>query len=84
MTTEVIKWRLNELLASQRKTSRDLATALGVHENSVYRLRKQDRMPRLEHDTLEGICKFLDCTPGDLLVMVPDEEVEGDRHDPTS
>ena len=80
MTTEVIKWRLNELLASQRKTSRDLATALGVHENSVYRLRKQDRMPRLEHDTLEGICKFLECTPGDLLVMVADEEAEGDRH----
>lgn len=74
----VIKWRLNEMLASQRKSSRDLAAALGVHENSVYRLRKQDRMPRLEHDTLEGICKFLECAPGDLLVIVPDEE-GGDR-----
>lgn len=79
MDTLVIRWRLNELLAAQRKTSRDLAGALGVHENSVYRLRKQDRMPRLEHDTLEGICKFLECTPGDLLVLVSDEEEGGDR-----
>lgn len=74
----VIKWRLNEMLAEQRRTSRDLAEFLQVHENSVYRLRKQDKMPRLEHDTLEGICRFLNCTPGDLLVMVPDEE-GGDR-----
>lgn len=72
MTTAVIKWKLNEMLAAQRKTSRELAEYLQVHENSVYRLRKQDKMPRLEHDTLEGICRFLRCKPGDLLELVDD------------
>lgn len=69
----VIKWKLNEMLSSQRKTSRDLAEKLGIHENSVYRLRKEDKMPRLNHDTLEGICLFLGCQPGDLLELVPDQ-----------
>ena len=70
----VIKWKLNEALSKQRKTSRELAEFLGIHENSVYRLRKEDKMPRLNHDTLEGICKFLECQPGDLLELVPDEQ----------
>jgi len=56
MTATVIRWKLNELLSKQRKTSRELAEAIGVHENSVYRLRKEDTMPRLSHDTLNGIC----------------------------
>ncbi|MBD2089246.1 helix-turn-helix transcriptional regulator [Microcoleus sp. FACHB-1515] len=73
MTTTVIKWKLNEMLSQQRKTSRDLAEHLGIHENSVYRLRKEDKMPRLNHDTLEGICLFLNCQPGDLLELVKDK-----------
>ena len=70
MHQTVIRWRLHELLSSQRKTSRDLALFMGVHENSVYRLRKTETMPRLSHDTLDSICKFLDCDPGDLLQRV--------------
>jgi putative transcriptional regulator len=79
MTATVIRWKLNELLSKQRKTSRELAEAIGVHENSVYRLRKEDTMPRLSHDTLNGICVFLKCQPGDLLEWVPDQNVEGDE-----
>lgn len=67
----MIVWRLNEVLSRQRKTSRELAEALGIHENSVYRLRREDKMPRLSHDTLDGICRFLRCQPGDLLTYDP-------------
>ncbi|MBW4523403.1 MAG: helix-turn-helix domain-containing protein [Scytolyngbya sp. HA4215-MV1] len=73
VATTVIKWKLNELMSAQRKTSRDLANFLKIHENSVYRLRKEDKMPRLSHETLNGICRFLQCQPGDLLVYLPDE-----------
>lgn len=76
MTVTVIRWKLNELLSKQRKTSRELAEAIGIHENSIYRLRKEDTMPRLSHDTLNGICAFLKCQPGDLLEWLPDKEVK--------
>lgn len=68
MVKTVIRWKLNELMAKKRVTSRDMAHSIGIHENSVYRLRKEDKMPRLNHDTLDGICKALECQPGDLLV----------------
>lgn len=74
MATTVIKWKLNQILSERRITSRSLSEALGIHENSVYRLRKEDQMPRLNHDTLKGICKFLECQPGDLLEYVEDSD----------
>ncbi len=75
MAATVIRWKLNEMLSKQRKTSRELADFIGIHENSVYRLRKEDKMPRLNHDTLDKICEFLDCQPGDLLERVEDGDL---------
>lgn len=74
MHQAVIKWKLHELLSIQRKTSRDLAQFMGVHENSVYRLRKSQVMPRLTHETLDKICEFLDCSPGDLLIREKEDK----------
>lgn len=73
--SNLIKWRLNEVMAAKRVKNKDLAESLGVTPNSVYRLRKEDKMPRLDHDRLDGICKALNCSPADLLVVIPDEEV---------
>jgi putative transcriptional regulator len=75
MRSSVIRWKLNELMAQQRKTNRDLAKFIGIHENSVYRLRKEDKMPRLNHDTLDKICEFLNCQPGDLLTWISSDEL---------
>ncbi|WP_236619170.1 helix-turn-helix transcriptional regulator [Acaryochloris sp. CCMEE 5410] len=47
---------------------------MGVHENSVYRLRKSQVMPRLTHETLDKICEFLDCSPGDLLIREKEDK----------
>lgn len=70
----MIHWKLNEVMASRRMQNRRLAELIGIHENSVYRLRATDRMPRLKEETLEGLCVHLDCQPGDLLVYVPNQE----------
>jgi len=72
----VIVWKLNELMARKRVKNKDLASALGVDENSVYRLRRTDLMPRLTEERLNGICKVLSCQPGDLLVFIPDSNDE--------
>lgn len=69
----VIRWKLNEVMARKRVRNKDLAEVLGITENSVYRLRKVDEMPRLTPERLNGICKALDCQPGELLQYYPDD-----------
>jgi DNA-binding Xre family transcriptional regulator len=69
-----IRWKLNEVMARKRMRNKDLAEYLDITENSVYRLRKADDMPRLTPQRLEGICAALQCQPGELLEWLP-----GDR-----
>ena len=71
---KVIRWKLNEVMARKRVRNKDLAEVLGITENSVYRLRKVDEMPRLTPERLNGICKALDCQPGELLEYVPNDD----------
>lgn len=66
----MIRWKLNEVMAKKRVRNKDLADALDITENSVYRLRKPDTMPRLTPERLNGICTVLKCQPGDLLEWV--------------
>ena len=73
MDISVIHWKLNELMAKKRIRNKDLAQALGITENSVYRLRRTDEMPRLTPERLNGICTFLQCQPGELLEWTLDE-----------
>jgi putative transcriptional regulator len=70
---KVIRWKLNEVMARKRVRNKDLAEALGITENSVYRLRKVDEMPRLMPERLNGICKALNCQPGELLEYESDD-----------
>ena len=74
--SQVIRWKLNEVMARKRVKNKDLALALEITENSVYRLRKVDEMPRLTPERLNGICKALNCQPGELLVYEPDDSDE--------
>jgi putative transcriptional regulator len=71
----MIRWKLHEIMSLRRIRNKDLAQALGVTDASISRLRNAEEMPRLTADTLNGICKYLDVQPGDLLAYVADEEV---------
>lgn len=62
------------MMAEQRKRNKDLAQAISMSESHVSRLRKQDTMPAMKPDTLNAICKFLRCQPGDLLIYEDDPE----------
>jgi putative transcriptional regulator len=68
----MIRWKLNEVMASRRMANRRLAELIGIHENSVSRLKAADKMPRMDGDRLNGICKALQCHPADLLEYVQD------------
>ena len=56
----------------RRLTAREVARQTGLAESTIYRMTSgEQRM--ITYETLDKLCVFLQCTPGDLLVYVPDE-----------
>ncbi|RXD02577.1 transcriptional regulator [Sphingomonas sp. UV9] len=58
--------RLDVMLARRKVRSKDLAAFVGITEANLSLL-KQGRVKGVRFETLEKICRFLDCQPGDLL-----------------
>lgn len=69
--------RLDVMLALRKAKSKDLAAFVDISETNLSLL-KQGRVKGVRFDTLDGICRFLRCQPGDLLAWV-DEEDGGDQ-----
>jgi putative transcriptional regulator len=65
--------QLDIMLARRKVKSKDLAEHVGITEANMSLL-KQGKVKGIRFDTLEKICDFLDCQPGDLLVYSRDNE----------
>ena len=65
--------QLDIMLARRKVKSKDLAEHVGITEANMSLL-KQGKVKGIRFDTLEKICDFLDCQPGDLLVYSRDRE----------
>ena len=63
--------RLDVMLALRKAKSRDLAAFVGITETNLSLL-KSGRVKGIRFETLEKICDYLQCQPGDLLVWEPD------------
>lgn len=63
--------RLDVMLALRKVRSKELAAELGITEANVSLL-KSGKVKGVRFDTLERICAYLKCQPGDLLEYVPD------------
>jgi putative transcriptional regulator len=61
-----IRVRLGVMLAERNVKSKDLAAYVGITEANLSLL-KQGKVKGVRFETLERICSFLDCQPGDLL-----------------
>lgn len=64
--------RIDVMLANRKARSKDLAEYVGITEANISLL-KQGKVKGVRFETLEKICEFLACQPGDLLVHVPAE-----------
>jgi len=64
---------LDIMLATRKAKSRDLAEYVGITEANVSLL-KQGKVKGVRFDTLERICEFLQCQPGDILKYVKDAD----------
>lgn len=58
--------RLDVVLATRKVKSKDLAAAIGITEQNLSLL-KQGKVKGIRLDTLDAICQYLNCQPGDLL-----------------
>jgi putative transcriptional regulator len=77
-----IVMRLDVMLAKRKIRSNVLAEAIGMTESNLSLL-KAGKVRGVRFATLEAICRFLECQPGDLLEYEPgaitqDEPVESE------
>lgn len=63
--------RLDVMLALRKARSKELAAYIGITETNLSLL-KSGRVKGIRFETLEKICDYLDCQPGDLLVYEKD------------
>ena len=69
-----IKVQLDVLLAERGMSVGDFAEAIGLSPANVAVL-KNGRATAVRFTTLDAICRVLGCSPGDVMVWVPDEEL---------
>ncbi len=64
---------LDIMLAKRKVKSKDLAEQIGITEANLSLL-KSGKVKGVRFATLEAICHYLDCQPGDLLEFKKEEE----------
>ena len=58
--------RLDVMLAMRKAKSKDLAAYVGITEANLSLL-KSGKVKGVRFETLEAICDYLDCQPGEIL-----------------
>ncbi|HMB38694.1 MAG TPA: helix-turn-helix transcriptional regulator [Wenzhouxiangellaceae bacterium] len=66
-----IRVDLDVMLARRKMKLNDLAEAVGITPQNLSIL-KTGKARAIRFSTLDAICRVLECTPGDILVHVPD------------
>jgi putative transcriptional regulator len=62
--------RLDVMLAARKVRSNELARAIGITPSNLSLL-KSGRVKGIRFETLDAICAYLDCQPGDILERTP-------------
>jgi putative transcriptional regulator len=63
--------KLDVMLAERKTKSKDLAEHIGITEANMSLL-KQGKVKGIRFDTLNAICDYLQCQPGDILRYAPE------------
>ena len=69
----MIRMRLGHLLLDRDMKLKDVAEQTGIAVNNLSIL-KTNKARAIRFSTLEALCKTLQCTPGELMEYVPDED----------
>ena len=61
------------ILAEKKLRVADVVRATGMSKSTLHKLYNEDSS-RIDFNTVNELCKFLDVQVGDLFVYVPDDE----------
>lgn len=64
---------LDVMMAKRKMSSSELAAKIGISQANLSIL-KTGKAKAIRFSTMEGICKALDCQPGDILEYKPEDE----------
>ena len=67
-----IKIHLDAMLVKRKVRSKELSSYVGITEQNISLL-KTGQVKGIRFATLEKICEFLECQPGDILEYCPNE-----------
>ncbi|MBP3386008.1 MAG: helix-turn-helix transcriptional regulator [Candidatus Methanomethylophilaceae archaeon] len=70
--------RLDRVMADRKMSLNQLAELVGISNVNLSNI-KTGKISAIRFSTLNGICRALDCQPGDILEYV--EDPEGDLRD---
>lgn len=68
----MIKLHLSRIMGERKKKISDLAKDTGLHRNGLTRLYNDDT-DGIKFDTLDKLCKALDCKVSDIIEYIQDE-----------
>lgn len=67
----MIKCHLSRIMGEKKLRVADIARAIGVHRNAITLL-YEETATRVDLDTINKLCRYLDCKIEDLFEFVPD------------
>jgi len=67
--------RLDRVMADRKMSLNELAEKVGITNVNMSKI-KTGKISAIRFSTLNGICRVLNCQPGDVLEYVEDEEEE--------
>lgn len=68
----MINIKLDEILKEKKVSLTEMSKAINISMVNLSRL-KTNNIKAIRFSTLNSICEFLDCMPGDLIEFVKDE-----------
>ena len=68
----MLKNHLSKLMGEKRYSIVEVSRRTGLTTSTISNL-YNDKVKRLDFDTLEKICKLFNCQPNDLFEYIPDE-----------
>lgn len=73
-----IQINIDVLLAKRKMKVGELVSQIGINDANLSIL-KNGKARAIRFTTLNDLCKALNCTPGDILEYIPDEEEGNDE-----
>ena len=67
--------RLDRVMADRKMSLNELAEKVGISNVNMSKI-KTGKISAIRFSTLNGICRVLNCQPGDVLEFVDDDEEE--------